>query len=338
MSETQPEIVRPATIYDVARAASVSHQTVSRFLKGFEGIRPETRSRVITALEELDYRPNLNARSLTTGRSHRIGALTHDISQVGPSKILEAATDAARDAGYLLDVMTLDVRDTAHINESIDLMMQRDLAGVLALASTDEVAHAFESTVFPVPVWIETDHDEIGPEPQANTIGYDELLSHLAGLGHHHVLHIAGPRGWIAARNRVREYERATKRLGMTSHGVLYGDWSARSGYAAVMSLPDPLEVTAIVASNDQSALGAILALTERGYRVPEDVSVTGADDIPEAAFYRPPLTTLKIDFASQGRGAVEQLLSRIAGTSPPPPPPHPSQLMVRRSSGPAAR
>ena len=335
MSETQPEIVRPATIYDVARAARVSHQTVSRFLKGFEGIRPETRLRVITALEELEYRPNLNARSLTTGRSHRIGALTHDLSQVGPSKILEAATDAARDAGYLLDVMTLDVRDTAHIKESIDLMMQRDLAGVLALASTDEVAQAFASTVFPVPVWIETDHDEIGPAPQS-AIGYDELLSHLADLGHKHVLHIAGPIGWIASRNRIREYEKAATRLGMTSHGVIHGDWSARSGYAAVMSLPDPIEVTAIVATNDQSALGAILALTERGYGVPEDVSVTGVDDVPEAAFYRPPLTTLRLDFASQGRGAVEQLLARIEGRVPPAPPPHDSTLLERQSSGPA--
>src|SRR3954464_2887835 len=99
MTEMRSGAARPATIYDVARAAGVSHQTVSRFLKGYEGIRAETRTRVMDALRELEYRPNLTARSLTTGRSHRIAALTHEISQVGPSKILEAVNAEAREAG-----------------------------------------------------------------------------------------------------------------------------------------------------------------------------------------------------------------------------------------------
>ena len=88
MTETQSSVERPATIYDVARAAGVSHATVSRLLKGYAGIRPETRERVAEAIRDLGYRPNLTARSLTTGRSHRIAALTHEITQVGPSKIL----------------------------------------------------------------------------------------------------------------------------------------------------------------------------------------------------------------------------------------------------------
>ena len=104
---------KAATIYDVAQAAGVSHQTVSRFLKGFEGIRPETREKVVRALDELEYRPNLTARSLKSGRSHRIGALTHEISKVGPSRVAEGATAAAREAGYVLDLVSLDVRESA---------------------------------------------------------------------------------------------------------------------------------------------------------------------------------------------------------------------------------
>lgn len=330
---THPGVGRPATIYDVARAAGVSHQTVTRFLRGFEGIRPETKARVTEALRELDYRPNLHARSLTTGRSHRIGALTHETSKVGPSKILEAATTAAREAGYVLDVLSLDVRDTENIRQAIDLMMQRDLAGVLVLASTDEMKRVFEATEFRVPVYVEADRDEVQPDP-LHSIGFEPLLAHLADLGHRDVIHIAGPADWVSARNRMAEYEAAAARLGLNSHGVLHGDWSSRSGYEAVMSMQGPLPVTAIVAANDQSALGAILALSERGYRVPEDVSVTGVDDIPEAAFFRPPLTTLRVDFASQGRGAVEQLLARIDGVEPPPPALHPSELQVRQSTG----
>ena len=116
---------KPATIYDVAQAAGVSHQTVSRFLKGFEGIRPETREKVERALGELDYRPNLTARSLKSGRSHRIGALTHDLSQVGPSRVAEGASAAAREAGYVLDFISLDVRNPRAIEESVEMLTDR---------------------------------------------------------------------------------------------------------------------------------------------------------------------------------------------------------------------
>ncbi len=335
MTETQPSVDRPATIYDVARAAGVSHATVTRLLKGYAGIRPETRDRVVEAIDKLGYRPNLNARSLTTGRSHRIAALTHEITQVGPNKILEGANLAARDAGYLLDVITLDVHDPAAIRESIDRALQFDLAGVLALSSTDEVTNAVETTTFRVPVYLATGHDKLPTEstPAANSLF--PLLRHLADLGHRDVMHIAGPRDWVAARNRVRDYEAAVVALGLRSRGVVHGDWSSKSGYEAIATLPHELPATAFVAANDQSALGAILALSERGHRVPEDVSVTGVDDVPEAAYFSPPLTTLRIDFTAQGREAVHELLARIDGVERPPRSPLHPELIVRRSTGP---
>ena len=336
MTETQPSVERPATIYDVARAAGVSHQTVSRLLKGYEGIRPDTRDRVDEAIRELDYRPNLTARSLTTGRSHRIAALTHEITQVGPSKILEGATIAARDAGYLLDVITLDVHDPAAIRESIDLALQFDLAGVLALSSTDEVTNAVESSTFRVPIYLATGHDKLPTDSTPVTGGLFAVVSHLAELGHRDLVHIAGPSSWVGARNRTREYEAAVAELGLRSRGVVHGDWSARSGYQAVASWPDELPATAFVAANDQIALGVILALNERGYRVPDDVSVTGVDDTPEAAYFSPPLTTLRLDFSTQGSDAVHQLLALIDGVEPPPLSPRVPELIVRRSTGPA--
>lgn len=333
MTETQESVERPATIYDVARAAGVSHQTVSRLLKGYPGIRPETRDRVDVALRELGYRPNLTARSLTTGRSHRIAALTHELTQVGPSQILEGANMAARDAGYLLDVITLDVHDPAAIRESIDLALQFDLAGVLALSSTDEVTNAVETTTFRVPLYLATGHDKLPTDSTPS--GLFAVLRHLAELGHRDVVHIAGPRDWVGARNRVREYEAAVVELGLRSRGVAHGDWSARSGYEAIASWPDELPATAFVAANDQTALGVILALNERGYRVPDDVSVTGVDDTPEAAYFSPPLTTLRLDFTAQGRDAVQQLLARIDDVAPPPPSSRRPELIVRRSTGP---
>lgn len=333
MTEAQPSVERPATIYDVARTAGVSHATVTRLLKGYAGIRPETRARVHEAIRELGYRPNLTARSLTTGRSHRIAALTHEITQVGPIKILEGATIAARDAGYLLDVITLDVHDPAAIRESIDRALQSDIAGVLALASTDEVTDAVKTSTFKVPVHLATGHDKLPTASKPADNGLYPVLRHLADLGHRDVMHIAGPRAWVGARNRAREYEAAVLELGLRSRGIIHGDWSARSGYEAIGSLPDDLPATAFVAANDQSALGAILALNERGYRVPDDVSVTGVDDIPESAYYSPPLTTLRLDFAAQGRDAVRQLLALIDGAEPPPLSLRPPELIVRHST-----
>jgi LacI family transcriptional regulator len=332
--------MKQATIYDVAEAAGVSHQTVSRFLRGFEGIRPQTKQRVVDALERLNYRPNLAARSLTTGQSHRLGALTHEIALVGPSKILQGASAAAREAGYLLDIVTLDVSDRGSIDEALELVMQHDLAGVLALASTDEMKEAFETTDFRVPAYIAAEEDDelSGHPSQLTAVGFPALIGHLASLGHRKFIHIAGPITFPSARNRAQAYKAAIAQRGLQSVGIVYGDWSAGSGYEEVGRLLPHLGATAIVAANDQMALGAMLALSEAGISVPEDVSVTGIDDIPEAAYFSPPLTTLRIDFAAQGRSAVQELLGQINRTDPVRGPVLASELVPRRSTGPVRR
>lgn len=329
---------KPATIYDVAQAAGVSHQTVSRFLKGFEGIRPETREKVVRALDELGYRPNLTARSLKSGRSHRIGALTHELSNVGPSRVAEGASAAARERGYVLDLVSLDAADPRAIEESLELITQHSLAGVLALSSTDEMTRAFETTAFRVPVFIDAELDDSDGNPRSalTRVGVPALIEHLAGLGHTRFLHIAGPLIWSAARNRIVAYHAELEARGLHSVGVLPGDWSARSGHQAIASLSELPDATAIVAANDQTALGAMLALRERGVRIPEDVSVVGIDDIPEAAYFDPPLTTVRIDFEAQGRASVLKLIAQIEGTEPPAAQAPMPRLMVRRSSAPA--
>lgn len=329
---------KAATIYDVAQAAGVSHQTVSRFLRGFEGIRPETRERVVQALADLGYRPNLTARSLKSGRSHRIGALTHEISLVGPSRIVEGASIAAREAGYVLDIVSLDSRNPRAIEESLALITQHDLAGVLALAATDEMTRAFTATAFRVPAYVAAESDGAPDDPRGilSRVGIPMLVAHLAGLGHRRFVHIAGPSMWSAARNRVRDYESALDSQGLASVAILHGDWSAASGYRAISELSRLPDATAFLAANDQMALGAMLALKERGLRIPGDVSVVGVDDIAEAAYFDPPLTTLRNDFEGQGRAAVFQLLARIGNEEVTPVPVPAPVLVVRQSSGPA--
>lgn len=341
MTIGRPPGGRAATIYDVAEAAGVSHQTVSRLLRGFKGIRPETRARVEAAIAELQYRPNPAARSLKNGRTQRIGALTHDLTEVGPSKALDGASHGAHDAGYLLDVVSIDPRDPNAIEQAIQILRQQELAGVMVFAAADALAAAVEHAGFAVPVIVGAEVDEA---PHAAPVtpsgrGVELLVEHLFGLGHRNFLHVAGPGEWIAARNRNVAYTRALKARGLISCGVLEGDWSAVSGYEAGQRVPLDGSVTAVLAGNDQMALGIIRAITERGVRVPEDLSVVGFDDMPEAAYFRPSLTTVSLDFDRGGRAAIARLIAQIEGRDAVSDlKDHGPQLRVRESSGPAPR
>ena len=137
----------------------------------------------------------------------------------------------------------------------------------------------------------------------------------------------------MAGQNRMRDYRAALARRGLESAGSFFGDWSAAAGFAAVETLPS--DVTAIISANDQMALGALLALDQRGLRVPEDVSVSGVDDIPEAAFYNPPLTTIHLDTVAQGAAALSRLLNRISPGEYEMAVASPARVVFRASTGP---
>jgi DNA-binding LacI/PurR family transcriptional regulator len=329
---------RLATIYDVARAAGVSHQTVSRLLKGGSGIRPANRARIELAIEELGYRPNLAARSLATNRSRRIGALVYEMTELGPSKIIQGAADAAREAGYLLDIVSLDPRDHGAIDDAVGLLANQQLAGILASAPTEEIKQVIARSTFGVPVYVDTEEDDLTPghEPSLNGHGLRLLVDHLVELGHRDFFHISGPPGWLSAGNRRSAFERALADHGLTSIGIIPGDWSAASGYDAALRIPLDRGVTALVAGNDQMALGALRGLAERGVRVPEELSVVGFDDLPESPFFQPSLTTVRLDFELQGRLAILRLLALIGDADAlPAAVPVLPELKVRQSSGP---
>jgi LacI family transcriptional regulator len=328
---------RAATIYDVAAVAGVSHQTVSRFLTGFSGIRPETRARVEAALAELDYQPNLSARSLKSGRPHRIGALVHDETENGPSLTAHGATMEARESGYLLDLISLDAHDRDSIEKTLALIGPNSLAGVLALASTDEMVRAFDAARFTTPAFVHTEADDTRlAKTDVSRVGIPALIAHLRDLGHRRVAHVAGPANWSSGRNRARAFAAAVDEFGLAHAGELAGDWSARSGFEALAGLEALPDATAYVVANDQMAIGTILALKRRGLRVPGDVSVVGIDDLPESAYIDPPLTTLRVDHAARGREAVASLIGQIEGVAPRPVHIEVPHVVVRESSGPA--
>jgi LacI family transcriptional regulator len=336
-------VPKAATIYDVARLAGVSHQTVSRHLAGFEGIRPATRQRVEAAIVELGYRPNLTARSLATARSHRIGALVYEMLEVGPSTVVQGASEAAREAGYLLDIVSLHLgrnhEDAEAIDSAIRLLDQQDLAGIIATVPTDGLRRAVESAPFVVPVVIDAEPDvtDAGAPSSVSSVGTRLLAEHLIGLGHTRILHVSGPEEWVVARNRRSTFRSVVEERGLTPLPAVEGDWSAATGFRAAQRVTPESGITAILADNDQLALGVLRALSERGIRVPEEVSVVGFDDIPESEYFIPPLTTVHVDFPLLGRYAFARVLAMIEGRDAPDFAEYLSvELVIRGSTAPA--
>ncbi|WP_154097800.1 LacI family DNA-binding transcriptional regulator [Microbacterium testaceum] len=321
---------RTATIYDVAKIAGVSAQSVSRYVRGHT-MRETTREKIEAALESVHYSPNLTARALISGKSQRIGLLVHGLDQIGPSRIVQGAAAASRAAGYVMDMVVVDMSDTTSINEAVLTLTDHGAAGIGALASTDEMLTVLNSASSAMPFVLAAE-DEAGPHTNSSETsesGISAMVAHLVSLGHTEFLHVAGPPTWSAARNRRVAYEQAVRAHHVNSVGVLTGDWSARSGHSAIATSDLLSSATAIVCANDQMALGVMRAVFERGLRVPEDVSVTGIDDIPEAAYFSPTLTTVSVDFEAQGANLIARLLDELGDDGAPRQAIHRTSLVV---------
>ncbi|WP_320779608.1 LacI family DNA-binding transcriptional regulator [Streptomyces sp. CRN 30] len=325
---------------DVARRAGVSKQTVSRVLNEHPAVRPETREAVRAAMRELGYRPSRSARSLASGRTRMLGVISFDAARYGPAAILTAVDTAAQKAGYLVSSIALDTADRETVVQAVDRLSAEGADGVVAIAPQRWVGRALAQAGLPTPLVV---LDDVPGEGGSGVVGDSgsgarKATDHLLGLGHRTVHHLAGPAGWTSADLRLAAWRAALGAAGAEVPEPLAGDWSADSGYELGRRLARRPEVTAVFVSNDQMALGVLHALHEAGRAVPGDVSVVGYDDIPEAAHFLPPLTTVRTDFADLGTRALRLLLDRIDGAPGPgrAPAPAPAELVERRSSGPA--
>lgn len=306
---------RPAVMADVGRLAGVSHQTVSRVLNNSPQVRPETRERVMRAMRQLGYRPNTVARALVTGRSNTLGVITFDTTLYGPASTLLGIEQAAHETGYFVSIVSLRSLDRASLLSAVERLRDQGVDGILVIAPHDRTAAALVNLPVAVPIVAV----EAGPEDDTAVVAVDQFAGalaatqHLLELGHRTVWHVAGPDGWIEARQRVEGWRSALAAAGAETPPLLRGDWSARSGYELGEALlaQGP---TAVFAANDQMALGLLRYLHERGREVPRDLSVVGFDDIPEAAYFTPPLTTVRQDFGGVGRRSLLALIDRIDG------------------------
>lgn len=322
---------RVATIFDVARLAGVSHQTVSRVLNDLPNVRPATRQRVEQAITQLRYTPSQAARSLVTRRSRTIGLITTGGPDYGPSSTALGFNEAARDARYAVSMASMLESDPASLRQAVDLLLRQNVEAIVLIAAHRGALDAVRGIELGVPlVAVESTHRDGFHRVSIDQYqGARILVDHLVGLGHRRIAHLAGPADSVDALERVRGWRDALSEHGLVAREPLVGDWTPASGFRLGRELVADLGVgddddgrsgervgerfTAVFAANDQMALGVIHALSERGLRVPGDVSVVGFDDIPEAEHFAPPLTTMRQDFPELGRTIMSTLLDVLS-------------------------
>jgi DNA-binding LacI/PurR family transcriptional regulator len=310
------------TIRDVAALAGVSHQTVSRVINGDEKVRPQTRDRVLQMIEQIEYVPTRVGSRLASTRTHCLGMVTTDVSDHSFAEAVAGAEKEARRRGYYLIVAS--VEESAEEDDSgyLRLLLERRIEGLIlarAHGASEQLLDAIENGVPVVTIGPRIgEHSAVDVD---NVGAAREAVAHLLGRGHRSIAMITGPSDWPAVQSRVAGYYAAQQEWNVTPPAELVEDaldWSPTSGQAATARLlARGIPFTALFAHSDLIALGAIRELRAHGLAVPNDVSVVGYDDIDVAAFFDPPLTTVRQPMDRVGALAASLLIDDTGRSRP---------------------
>ncbi|MGP3960335.1 LacI family DNA-binding transcriptional regulator [Nonomuraea sp. 3N208] len=345
---TPPQDVPPdrsASIWDVARVAGVSQQTVSRVINGKARVSESTRAKVLRVIAELGYRPNRLAQALAGGPVRSVTVLTSDTTLYGAAATLRGMEEAARTAGFSVGISVLK-RDSLHMD--IALRLNRPGEPVMVIAFDEAGVCALRSLPPDVPVAAAVERrsdDGVGGGADTDSwqVWLDDRVAaahatrHLLSMGHRTVHYVAIPSSTSPVPQRTKGWQDALRAAGRPLPEPLQGGWTPRSGYLAVRSVLADRSVTAVLCGNDDLALGVMRAAREAGRDIPGDLSVVGFDDSPPAAYLNPSLTTIRLDFEGLGRACFGQLYRRLEPkTAPAVPTWREPELILRESSGPA--
>lgn len=339
-------MAKVVTIRDVAKVAGVSPMTVSRVLNDRPDVSRTTRRHVQEVIDDLGYSPSVIARNLSQGRSSTIGVVSSGLDFYGPSRTLVGIEQQANELGFSLMVRLLHDPLVSGGERALNELIGNQVAGIIWAVA--EIGDQHE--------WLyEQLSDEAIPvvflnmAPRAGTsfVAVDNRLGgrlaagHLLEQGYQKIGIITGPQEWWEARERELGWQEILLQVGWENleQFVACGDWTAASGYKAMEELLDRVpDLEAVFVANDSMALGALQAAGCSGRSVPRDLAVVGFDDIPESAFFSPPLTTVRQDVLEVGCRAVsllnhqlqarrsdESLVAEFSIVEP--------QLVVRRSS-----
>lgn len=325
------------TIFDVAREAGVSYATVSRVINNKDHVKPDKREAVLRAMTRLGYVVNQQARSLAGGRSRVIGLLVQGLESAYTGEIVRGVDLELEAAQYDLMLYTTH-RRRAKESAYVTAITRGMADGLLLILPRNPEAYlqSLQRQRFP---YVLLDHQGIGEGGAAvgatNRRGGYDATRHLVELGHRRIGFITGAMELGCSADRLAGYRAALADAGIAEDPALVytGDFFRQSGFAGARALLGlPAAPTAIFASNDEMAFGVIDAARDQGLRIPDDLSVIGFDDIPQAASVYPALTTVRQPLEQMGRVATQMLLRLIDKAAPAERAELPTELIIRHS------
>jgi len=316
----QTEKRKRITIKDVAQAAGVSTQTVSRVVNHVPCVSENTRQNVETVIEQLGYRPSTLARSLSQQRSYSLGIAVYDLNYIGSSRTLNGMAKWADELGYML--LLKEIRDfkTGDVNNVIDSLLAYQVDGILWAIPEIDGNHDWMQNYLkniPVPVLFVamSPHDGVASFSTDNFQGAVTAVQHLLKCGRTRIGHISGPSGWWEADERKRGWCKALNSVGLEvlDQHCVEGDWSPVGGRDAFCQLLENFpDMDAVFVANDQMALGVLSEAFRQSIHIPRQLAVIGFDGIPESAYFYPALTTVQQEFQALGGKAVQYIVEMI--------------------------
>jgi LacI family transcriptional regulator len=314
--------LQKVTIKDIASMCEVSTQTVSRVINKRPDVSPETREAVEKAIVEMGYKPSALARSLVQQRSYTLGVITAGLRYVGVSQTLNGITEQCEASGYALLIKELPRFDTPNIVPVIEALIAHQVEGIIFAApelnENIKIAQAQLPSFCPPIIFLKSQAN-----PNYTTINIDnyggarKAVEYLLSVGRRKIGLITGPLEWLEARQRRQGWEDALKAAGVavSDQHWIQGNWSSASGESAFAELIEKYpEMDALFSSNDQMALGVLHYAHAHNLQVPADLAVVGFDDLTEAAYFCPSLTTVTHPLRELGILAVKTLLAQIEG------------------------
>ena len=328
-------------IRTVASRAKVSIATVSRTINGVASVDPVLSARVWKAIRELNYMPNTQARALVSGRSHLLGVIVSDITNPFFPELIQGFEDAAVEAGYEILIGSTNY-DTRRVEACVRRFIQRKVDGVAIMTFGIEQPLLDQLAARDIPLVFV----DVGTErPLTSTLKVDyargirQAVQHLAVLGHREFGFISGPRGLHSADERAKAFHQSVREIGVTPapQWIIEGDHRMEGGRDAMIRLMQLDQLpTALLCSNDMTAIGVLHTALDRGLRIPDDLSIVGFDDVHLAEYIFPPLTTVQMSRRDLSRSAVQALHASLTTLRDSQEPQHydiTTQLIVRKST-----
>ena len=309
---------KKVTLKHVAALSGVSYQTVSRVINGVPYVSAATRKRIQKVMKEVGFRPNMAARQLRSRRSTTIGFVTFATGFHGPAQVLTNIEQCVKELGFGFMFSGIVEESIEEIRRAVDELCAYQVSGILIHLPLQVDLRGLQDLCRNVPlVAVDSDFGFQAPSVVIdNELGSRIATRHLIDRGHKKIGYLQGPLGWRASKLRSMGWRNELKAARMEHGPLVQGNWSAGSGFEAAKAMLAKSwgKFTAVVVANDQMALGAIRAFQESGIRIPEDISIVGFDNIPEAEFFGPPLSTINQDFTTLGKLSVHSLVEHLNG------------------------